>query len=91
MKGLLESRKAIFSMLLVVAVSVLAILRILTVEQWIDYTKWLSGFYVGAEAVDSGLGKLGVYLSGKKEETVTTPDAMVEQVKNNIIKKKKNG
>ncbi len=52
------------------AVSVMTIFKAMTVEQWIDYTKWLGGFYLGAEAVDSGLGKYGASIADRKDPKV---------------------
>jgi hypothetical protein len=66
LRALLESKKAIFSGLLVLAASVLAVLKIMTLQEWIDFTKWLAVTYVGAEGLDSGLGKLGAAMSMKK-------------------------
>lgn len=82
MKGLIESKKALYSGLLIVAVSVLTILKIMSVEQWIDYTKWVSSFYVGSAALQEGLSRIGTGL-GKKassptEVTVSGPIPTVE-------------
>lgn len=73
LKALFESKKAVITGILMLAVSVMTIMKIMTVDQWIDYTKWLGGFYLGAEAVDSGMGKFGVSVAARTNPAVQDP------------------
>lgn len=90
MKGLLESRKAIFSIMLIIAGSVLAVLKIMTVEQWVEYTKWLGGFYVASEAVDSGLGKLSGIVGKKAATEQAKEEPKLTKMTDKFKKAKKN-
>lgn len=73
--ALLDSKKAVVTGVLLIAVSVMCAFKVMTVEQWIDYTKWLGGIYLSAEAVDSGMGKFGESLANKPKTRVDDPVA----------------
>jgi hypothetical protein len=50
--GLVSSKKAIAGGALVVCSTVLVALGKLTVDQWMDYSKWIFTVYAGAETAN---------------------------------------
>jgi len=60
-KNFLNSEKAIFVGLLVIAATVLAALGKMTVDQWIAYTEWMAVTYVAGKTVHGA----AVAISGK--------------------------
>ena len=48
---LLKSERGITMLALIIAATVLAALRIVTPDQWSDYTKWIFATYVGGKTL----------------------------------------
>lgn len=61
---LLKSERGIGFLALVIGATVLTAMSILTAEQWLDYTKWVFGFYVGGKTASS---VTGIIMAGKTE------------------------
>lgn len=57
-KSLLSSEKAIACGLLVIAATVLTALDKMTIDQWLEYTKWLAVIYVSGKTVQGGITAL---------------------------------
>ncbi len=57
--SLMDSRKAIVAISLIISATVMGALGYLNAEQWLGFAKWIGMSYMGAEALDSGLGKIG--------------------------------
>ncbi len=58
-KNLVNSEKAVALGLLVIAASVLAALGKMSIDQWISYTEWMAGFYVGGKSIQGAAALLG--------------------------------
>lgn len=50
-KQLLGSEKAVAVGLLIIAASALTATGQMTIDEWMDYTKWLAGIYVGGKSL----------------------------------------
>ncbi len=75
-KDLLHSEKGIIGVVLLIAITVLAAIGTVTVEQWTDYTKWIFGIYVAGKTVQSAMSKLPTSeTSATSTTTVTTKEA----------------
>ena len=57
-KNFINSEKAVAVGLLVVAASVLAALGKMSIDQWIDYTKWMATVYVGGKSIQGAVAKI---------------------------------
>jgi hypothetical protein len=51
-RGLLDSKKGLQGLVLIIAATTLVALGAMTVEQWQEYTVWIFGIYAGAETVN---------------------------------------
>ena len=61
---LLKSERGLGFLALVIGATVLTAMSILTPDQWLDYTKWVFGIYVGGKTASSVTGLL---MAGKTE------------------------
>ena len=50
-RNFIGSEKAVALGVLMIVASVLAALGKMTIDQWIDYSKWMAAFYVGGKAI----------------------------------------
>ena len=71
--SLLDSRKAIVAIALILSATVLGVMGYLNAEQWISFAQWIGTAYMGAEALDSGLGKMGNSSTPAPVEKVDKP------------------
>jgi hypothetical protein len=55
---LLESERGIFCILLIIAVTLLAALRIITGADWIDFAKWIAITLVASKTVTTALDQV---------------------------------
>lgn len=55
LKDLLQSERGIFSILLVLAATVLVVLGHFTAEQWETYTKWIAGFLIAGKTITTAV------------------------------------
>ena len=55
---LLESERGIFCILLVLAVTLLAVLRVITGADWIDFAKWIAVTLVASKTVTTALDQV---------------------------------
>ncbi len=55
MKDLIGSERGIFCILLVLGCTAGWLTGAMTVEQWIDYTKWIAGFLVASKTVTTAI------------------------------------
>jgi hypothetical protein len=58
LKNLLNSEKAVVTGLLVIAASVLAGLGKMSIDQWISYSQWMAGIYVGGKSIQGAAGAI---------------------------------
>ncbi len=58
-KNLINSEKAVALGLLVIGATALAVFGKMTIDQWIDYTKWMGAFYVGGKSIQGAAVALG--------------------------------
>ena len=60
-KDLIESERGIFCLIVLIAATLLAIIRIITGQSWLDFTKWLTITLVASKtattAVDAVMAK----------------------------------
>ena len=52
---LLKSERGVFCIIALIAATVLAVLGTLGVDQWIDFTKYLTGFLVASKTVTTAV------------------------------------
>jgi len=50
-----KSERGLFAIALVIGATVLAAMAIMSVDQWIDYTKWIFGIYAGSKAITTSV------------------------------------
>ncbi len=81
LRNLANSEKAVALGLLVLAASVLAALGTLSVEQWIDYTKWMAGFYVTGKTLQGAASVLGSAKTATAAADAIYATAKVEEAK----------
>jgi len=65
-KNLTNSEKAIFVGLLIVAATVLAAMGKMTIDAWIDYTKFMAATYVAGKTIQ---GTASVIKNGQKDSS----------------------
>lgn len=51
-RGLLDSKKGLQGLVLILAATTLVAIGVMSVEQWQEYTVWIFGIYAGAETVN---------------------------------------
>lgn len=74
-KDLARSEKAVVSLGVLIAATVLCALGHVTVEQWLEFAKWVLLVYVGGKSVQgaaSALARRGVAPQAKTEQAQTT-------------------
>lgn len=63
-KDYLGSEKGVMALALLIAATVLAALGHLEIDAWIDYSKWIFGFF----SVGTGLRAIGTGLGSRKSD-----------------------
>jgi hypothetical protein len=53
-----KSERGLLAILLVLGATALTWLGDMTIEQWLDYTKWIFGFYAGSKTLTGAVGLL---------------------------------
>lgn len=87
LRELARSEKAVFTLALIAAATVLTSLEHMSMEQWIDYTKYLATLYIPAKAIQgvaqvwkgSGVGT-GATLGAALEANDAAADAKAEEL-----------
>jgi len=55
LKDLLASERGIFAIVLALSSTALAIVGPMTIEQWLDFNKWISAFLIGSKTITTGI------------------------------------
>lgn len=63
--GILNSKRALLCVTLIIAATVLAAMAVFTKQDWIDYTKYIVTIWVGGETVTKAME---IYAGSKKAE-----------------------
>ena len=85
LKNLLNSEKGVFVLALIIGATVLAALGHMTIDQWIDYTKWMATIYVAGKTVHGAASAIGGRavdhdaLADKIADRITVTDEAVDE------------
>lgn len=72
--SLFASKKALVTIMLIIAASVLAGMSKMSTEQWIEFIKWVSGVWMVAQGAEDALVKsAAVKMGATPPNTTTTP------------------
>lgn len=73
-KDLLNSEKAVASGIVSITSTVLTAIGAMTIDQWIDFNKWVLTVYVAGKTITSGVAMA----TNRKAETKTTIEAEIK-------------
>lgn len=75
-----NSKRGMLCLALIIAATVLAVLSVFSADQWIDYTKWIFGFYVGGESITAAAQHIASAKKTAATEEVTATFKSTEPV-----------
>ncbi len=81
LSNLWNSEKGLFALALIVGSTVLAALGHMTIDQWIDFSKWIFGIYAVSKTVASGANAVATAITPAKTTVVSTPAGTIAESK----------
>lgn len=72
-----KSERGLISVALIIAATVLSALGMLTVQQWLDYTKWIFVTYAAAKTITGSVLLAGAAADARKAKSMLSVDQLL--------------